>query len=209
MYMIYWLSHVNRANLLGTVPWFVAVYLLPAVVSHDIAATDPLFLSISLHLFLCEKNVMRKKEDFWHSSVKIFTQLLSAECVNEPRQRTATKDEERRRRSEEGRRMTDIPVRHCAASLRGSSKWDHHQPQQQLPHLMPFLLCLLLLLLLFFCSFSSSCFSSSFAVPSITCNYIICRANTDQGALMILALPRPEFASQRACLPAWQSALSC
>lgn len=118
-------------------PRFVAVYLLPAVVSHDIAATDPPFLSISLHLFLCEKNVMRKKEDFWHSSVKIFTQLLSAECVNEPRQRTATKDEERRRRSEEGRRMTDIPVRHCAASLRGSSKWDHHQPQQQLPHLMP------------------------------------------------------------------------
>lgn len=109
-------------------------------------------LSLPLHLllFLCEKNVMRKKEDFWHSSVKIFTQLLSAECVNEPRQRTATKDEERRRRSEEGRRMTDIPVRHCAASLRGSSKWDHHQPQQQLPHLMPFLLLLLRLLLLFF-----------------------------------------------------------
>lgn len=54
----------------------------------------------------------------------------------------------------------------------------------------------------FFCSFSSSCFSSSFAVPSITCNYIICRANTDQGVLMILTLPRPEFASQPACLPA-------
>lgn len=50
---------------------------------------------------------------------------------------------------------------------------------------------------LFSFSFSSP---SSFAVPSITCNYIICRANTDQGVLMILALPRPEFACLPACL---------
>lgn len=50
-----------------------------------------------------------------------------------------------------------------------------------------------------FFSFSFSFPSSSFAVPSITCNYIICRANTDQGVLMILGLPRPEFTSLAVC----------
>lgn len=37
---------------------------------------------------------------------------------------------------------------------------------------------------------SSSLVSTAFAHPSITCNYIICRANTDQGVLMIFTQPR-------------------
>lgn len=75
----------------------------------------------------------------WCAKRKIFGILLSKYLHNFCQLNVWTNhdNELRRRRSEEGRRMTDIPVRHCAASLRGSSKWDHHQPQQQLPHLMP------------------------------------------------------------------------
>lgn len=41
-----------------------------------------------------------------------------------------------------------------------------------------------------FSSSSSSPASTAFAHPSITCNYIICRANTDRGVLMIFTQPR-------------------
>lgn len=56
-------------------------------VIHSVTETDHCGLTLSpscmpLRLFLCEKNAKRKKEDFWHSSVKIFTQLLAAECVS-------------------------------------------------------------------------------------------------------------------------------
>lgn len=77
---------------LKLLPEFLAVYLLPAAVIHNVAVTDlcSLYLSLSQSPPLLSLPVRKEWEDFWHSSVKIFTQLLSAEMC----ERRRTKDEE-------------------------------------------------------------------------------------------------------------------
>lgn len=116
-------SHVNRANILGTVPRFVAVYLLPAVVSHDIAATDPLFLSFSLAPSAPPPLPVRKECDAQKGRfLAFFCQNIYTTFVSWMCERTTTTncDEGRGTKEEKWGRTKDD--RHSGAPLCGISQ---------------------------------------------------------------------------------------